>query len=113
MVGKDFQTELVCATWKAVFSPALIDSDSLNPSRPYPLHFIGSRFAHFVETLNPMWLDVYTCMKGGRGLPQAGQGAEWKVASGASFSSTGFGSFGEGVLPEFAAPWKLTLRLSE
>lgn len=112
VLGKDFQSELVCATWKAAFSLAVIDSDSLNPSRSYPSHSVGSRVACVVDIPNPARPDVYNCTKSRR--LRAGQGAWWKAASGVPFSSSaGFGSFGKGAWPEFAAPWTLTLKLPE
>lgn len=45
MLGMDFQTELVYATWKAAFALAVIDSDSLNPSRSHLSCLVGSRVA--------------------------------------------------------------------
>lgn len=63
VLGNDFQPELVCATWKTAFSLAVIDSDSLNPSRSYPSHSVGSRVACVVDIPNPARLDVYICTK--------------------------------------------------
>lgn len=96
VLGKDFQTGLFCATWKAAFSLAVIGSDSLNLSRSYPSHSVGSRVARAVDTPNPARLDVYVCTKSRQETApgRAGSSVEscfWSPISAAALASVPLG----------------------